>query len=105
MMPVSNACLYIFILQCLQGDGLQGYPPGAPYDAIHVGASASQIPEPLVTQLAPGGRLVLPVGKVGDQQHLTVVDKVQNGRFLKDKLFNVAYIPLTTKQEQLSRAN
>ena len=47
-------------LRLVQADGRRGYPEGGPYDAIHVGAAAKRIPEDLVAQLRPGGRLVLP---------------------------------------------
>ena len=84
---------------------MQGYPSDAPYDAIHVGASAAEVPEPLMDQLAPGGRLVLPVGKVGGDQYLTVIDKDQDGKCMQAKLFGVMYVPLTTREAQLSRLN
>ena len=89
----------------MQGDGMQGYPDGAPFDAIHVGASAAKIPEPLLEQLAPGGRMVLPVGLAGAHQELTLVDKDMDGKLTQKSLFGVAYVPLTSRQAQLGLAN
>jgi protein-L-isoaspartate(D-aspartate) O-methyltransferase len=60
---------------CVVGDGGEGWPAGAPYDAIVVAAAAPQVPEPLVVQLGDGGRLVIPVG-TRDFQVLHVVTRV-----------------------------
>lgn len=55
------------------GDGRLGYPEAAPYNAIHVGAAAPTLPQPLIDQLAPGGRLIIPVGPEGANQNLEQV--------------------------------
>ena len=66
-------------------DGRQGWPEFAPYDAIHVGAAAPEIPQPLIDQLKPGGRMVIPVGNIF--QDLKVVDKNSDGSIALRHLF------------------
>jgi protein-L-isoaspartate(D-aspartate) O-methyltransferase len=60
------------------GDGSRGWPEHAPFDRIMISAAAEQVPSPLLEQLQPGGRLVMPLGPTDDQQ-LTVVDKDTSG--------------------------
>lgn len=57
-------------LKIIQGDGRLGCEEFAPYDAIHVGAAAAEIPEMLLEQLKLGGRMICPVGPQGDTQQL-----------------------------------
>lgn len=81
------------------GDGRQGWPEFAPYDAIHVGAAAPEIPQPLINQLKPGGRMVIPVGNIF--QDLKVVDKNLDGSVSVRSETSVRYVPLTSRDAQL----
>jgi protein-L-isoaspartate(D-aspartate) O-methyltransferase len=74
------------------GDGTLGYLPKAPYDVILVSAAAPQIPQPLVDQLATGGRMVLPVGS-RDLQELVLVRK-DEGTIRQVRLDGCAFVPL-----------
>lgn len=80
-------------------DGRLGWPDLAPYDAIHVGAAAPEIPQPLIEQLKPGGRMVIPVGTVF--QDLKVVDKKLDGSVNIRSETSVRYVPLTSRAAQL----
>ncbi|XP_044149088.1 protein-L-isoaspartate(D-aspartate) O-methyltransferase-like isoform X2 [Bufo gargarizans] len=82
------------------GDGRLGYPEEGPYDAIHVGAAAATVPQELLNQLKPGGRLILPVGPEGGSQVLEQYDKDSAGIITKVRLMGVMYVPLTDKKRQ-----
>jgi protein-L-isoaspartate(D-aspartate) O-methyltransferase len=79
-------------VQVRAGDGYQGWPDAAPFDAIIVTAAAPHIPEPLKQQLRDGGRLVLPVGD--SWQELVVVTR-RGDRFDEDRVLPVRFVPMT----------
>ena len=76
------------------GDGSLGLPAHAPYDAIVVTAGAPWVPEALKRQLAPGGRLVIPVGKHPDLQELVRIRRTGAEEFKTERLIGVRFVPL-----------
>jgi protein-L-isoaspartate(D-aspartate) O-methyltransferase len=76
------------------GDGYAGWPEEAPFDAIVVTAAPDDIPEPLIEQLAEGGKMVIPVGPVGQVQELLLIEK-RDGRLKRDHLAPVRFVPFT----------
>ena len=82
-------------VECRCGDGYHGWPEHAPYDGILVTAAAPHIPPPLVEQLKPGARLVIPVGPPYGYQELMVVDKSPAGVVRERNVLGVAFVPLT----------
>jgi len=84
--------LDIYNVQFRPGDGWKGWPKYAPYDGIIVAAAAPVVPESLLEQLAPGGRLVMPVGAPGYQELMLVTQ--QRDRFEQESLGGVSFVPL-----------
>lgn len=82
-------------LKIIQGDGRLGCSEYAPYDAIHVGAAAAEIPDKLLEQLKNGGCMICPVGPHGDTQQLVQYNKTSSGEIVKKTLMAVVYVPLT----------
>ena len=76
------------------GDGYQGWPEKAPFDAIVVTAAAPQVPPDLVAQLKPGGRLVIPLGDQGKAQVLTLIIKRADGSVERQSVLPVMFVPL-----------
>ncbi|MDE0691469.1 MAG: protein-L-isoaspartate(D-aspartate) O-methyltransferase [Gammaproteobacteria bacterium] len=76
------------------GDGWYGWPEAAPFDAIMVTAVGEDVPDKLVQQLRPGGRLVLPIGDDFDQ-NLAVVEKAEDGEITMRHVLPVRFVPLT----------
>jgi len=81
-------------VQIIEGDGTRGWTAEAPYDAILAAASGSHVPETLVAQLAPGGRLVMPIGDPSLLQELVKVTKRDGGILKRDNLGGVRFVPL-----------
>ena len=81
-------------IRIVEGDGTRGYPEEAPFDAILAAASGSHVPPPLVAQLDPGGRLVMPVGDPGWVQKLVKVTKREDGSLQQSDLGEVRFVPL-----------
>ena len=81
------------------GDGYSGWPEQAPFDRIMVTAAPDDIPEPLIEQLAVGGRLVIPVGSQGGPQWMMVVEKSANG-VERSRTIPVQFVPLTRDRKQ-----
>jgi protein-L-isoaspartate(D-aspartate) O-methyltransferase len=77
------------------GDGYYGWPERAPFDGIVVTAAASHIPPPLVEQLAPGGRMVIPIGAAFATQQLMLVEKRPDGTLTTRQVLPVRFVPLT----------
>jgi protein-L-isoaspartate(D-aspartate) O-methyltransferase len=84
-------------VQVRAADGYRGWPEEAPFDAILVTAAPETIPDPLLAQLKPGGRLVVPVG-TGTQELLRVT-KTASG-FERERLMAVRFVPMTGEAAQ-----
>ena len=84
------------VVRC--GDGYQGWPELAPFDIILVTAAPQKVPQPLIDQLAPGGRLVIPVG--GFLQELLLFEKQADGTVSRKTVTPVQFVPMTGRAEQ-----
>ena len=79
------------------GDGSAGWPENAPYDVILCGAAAPRIPEPLIEQLAPGGRMIIPVGD-GTEQSLLRITLTSDGEREEETIDSARFVPLTGQE-------
>ena len=79
------------------GDGYQGWAEHAPFDAIMVTAAPREVPQPLVDQLKPGGRLVVPVGGQAMGQSLLLIEKRPDGTVTRRNVLAVRFVPLTDR--------
>ncbi|HET9385167.1 MAG TPA: protein-L-isoaspartate(D-aspartate) O-methyltransferase [Gemmatimonadales bacterium] len=79
------------------GDGATGWADQAPFDGIIVAAAAPRIPEPLVDQLAPGGRLVIPVGDLASQELVILERPLNGGAVVQQQAGGVRFVPLISR--------
>jgi len=79
------------------GDGYYGWEEHAPFDVIIVTAAASHVPPPLIEQLKPGGRMVIPVGAQFMTQRLLLLEKDADGKIVTRQIGAVRFVPLTGK--------
>jgi len=79
------------------GDGASGWSEQAPFDGIIVAAAAPRIPEPLLDQLAPGGRLVIPVGDLASQELVILERPVNGGGLVQQQAGGVRFVPLISR--------
>jgi protein-L-isoaspartate(D-aspartate) O-methyltransferase len=80
------------------GDGYDGWPEHGPFDAIIVTAAADHIPPPLIAQLKPGGRMIIPVGARFMTQQLVLIEKSAAGKVTTRQVLPVVFVPLTRRR-------
>ena len=76
------------------GDGYKGWPEKGPFDGIVVTAAAPRVPDALIAQLKPGGKMVIPVGEAGETQELLVITKGMDGKSSQKRILPVRFVPL-----------
>ena len=82
-------------------NGYEGWPEEAPFDRMIVTCAPDDVPQALVEQLAPGGRIIIPVGGPYQTQYLVVVRKNKNGKIITEKQYPVRFVPMTGKKLSL----
>ena len=82
------------------GDGYKGWPEEEPFDRIIVTAAPEKVPEALVEQLKPGGRMVLPVGPRWWGQDLLVIEKDERGKVVRKNTIPVRFVPMVRQEER-----
>jgi protein-L-isoaspartate(D-aspartate) O-methyltransferase len=85
-------------IEVLHADGMQGYPKMAPYQAIHVGCAAKDVPQALLDELAEGGQLIIPVGTMGGLQSLQRITRKEK-TFRNEILCEVRFVPMLPEVE------
>lgn len=81
-------------IEILHGSGWDDLKELGPFDVIHVGAAAEEVPQRLISALKPGGRCVIPVGEKDSTQYYKIIDKKNNGDIFAESKMEVRYVPL-----------
>lgn len=81
------------------GDGFHGWPEHAPFDGIVVAAVADELPPPLLEQLRPGGRIIMPVGDIWGNQELILGERLADGSLAETEVLPVRFVPLTRDED------
>jgi protein-L-isoaspartate(D-aspartate) O-methyltransferase len=92
--PEGRSCWLRSNIEVRIGDGYKGWPEAAPFDSIVVTAASAEIPKPLIEQLRPGGRMVIPAGGSYDRQDLLLVEKQPDGTSTTKRTLPVRFVPL-----------
>jgi protein-L-isoaspartate(D-aspartate) O-methyltransferase len=87
-------------IEIRSGNGFDGWPEHAPYDAIIVTAAATQVPGPLLDQLKAGGRMVIPVGRQYSHQELKLINKNQQGDIDIKDILSVVFVPFQGERNE-----
>ena len=82
------------------GNGYEGWPEQAPFDRMIVTCAPDDIPEALIEQLAPGGRIIIPVGGLYEVQYLVLAKKNNKGRIIREELYPVRFVPMTGRKQK-----
>ena len=86
-------------VETMSGNGFDGWPEHAPYDGIIVTAAATRIPQPLIDQLKPGGRMIIPIGGPYQYQELVLVTKGDRGEITERGVLSVAFVPFQGERD------
>lgn len=103
--PLGERAIEVFkkheydTIQVRIGDGYKGWPEHAPFDAIIVTCAPDKIPRPLLEQLKPGGKMIIPVGEQRNGQQLILVKKDLKGKISKRSVMPVRFVPLIREKE------
>jgi len=81
------------------GDGYAGWSEHAPFDGIIVTAAAAHVPQPLIDQLKPGGRMIIPVDQASGAQQLMLIEKDEFGMIVREEILPVLFVPLVRDAE------
>ena len=87
-------------MQVRQGDGYYGWKEHAPFDRVIITAAANHVPRPLLDQLKPGGKLILPLGNVRYYQNMTLIEKNSEGETRASQHGQVRFVPMVGRAQE-----